>query len=200
MISNMYILFCLFLFVCFSFVLSKQLIGLQIPFNTTTITTYWHTSQGSAPFRHCHLFVIYHMTFVDKIFPLILRNIYIISFVLTFPRHGKETIWKQRLYVAKVLAKFAWKLPYVFQELSYAHLPNFSNVCALSNLVSLFIKFDVCSKHAFTSFFLMFTKRAQQTKKAFVAAYFTEFTVWCRLMSCLMQFKWNLLSFLAWPW
>ena len=28
----------------------------------------------------------------------------------------------------------------------YAHVPNFSNVCALSNLVSLSIKFDVCSK------------------------------------------------------
>ena len=51
------------------------------------------------------------------------------------------------------------------------------NVCALSNLVSLFIKFDVRSKHAFTSFFLMFTRHAQQTKTVFAAAYSTEITV-----------------------
>ena len=62
-------------------------------------------------------------------------------------------------------------------KLSCAHLSNFNNVCALSNLVSLFIKFDVRSKHAFTSFFLMFTKYAQQTKNVFAAAYSTEITV-----------------------
>ena len=69
------------------------------------------------------------------------------------------------------------RITYVFQERSYAHLSNFNNVCALSNLVSLFIKFDVRSKHAFTSFFLMFTKYAQQTKNVFAAAYSTEITV-----------------------
>ena len=47
----------------------------------------------------------------------------------------------------------------------YVHLPNFNIVCALSDLVSLFIKFDVCSKHALTSFYLMFTGHTQQTKK-----------------------------------
>ena len=44
----------------------------------------------------------------------------------------------------------------------------------------LFIKFDVRSKHAFTSFLLMFTRYAQQTENAFAAAYSTEMTVWCR--------------------
>ena len=60
-----------------------------------------------------------------------------------------------------------------------------STKCAHSQI--LFIKFVVRSKHAFTSFFLMFTRYAQQTENAFAAAYSTEMTVWCRwiLWSCL---------------
>ena len=85
---------------------------------------------------------------------------------------------------------------YVFQEWSHAHLSNFNNLCALSNLVSFFIKFDVRSKHAFTSFFLMFTRHAQQTKNVFAAAYSTKITVWCRWMLwfCLFTWSWEAFS------
>ena len=116
--------------------------------------------------------------------------------MIILPIHANETIWQQWLYATKIMAKFTWKLTYVFQEWSYAHLSNFNSVCALSNLVSLFIKFDVRSKHAFTSFFLMFTKYAQQTKNVFAAAYSTEITVWCRWMlwPCLSTWSWGAFS------
>ena len=84
---------------------------------------------------------------------------------------------------------------HVFHEWSYAHLSNFNNLCALSNIVSLFIKFDVRNKCVFTSFFLMFT-RHKQTKSVFATAYRTEITVWCRWMLwfCLSTWSWKAFS------
>ena len=88
------------------------------------------------------------------------------------------------------------KATIMFQEWSYAHLPNFNNVCALSNLVSSLIKFNVWSKHAFTSCFSIFARNSQQTKNTFAAACCTEITVWCRWMLwfCLVTWSWEAFS------
>ena len=50
-------------------------------------------------------------------------------------------------------------------------LVKFQQCVRTINLVSVFIKFDVRCKHAFTSFFFMFRKYAQQTKNVFAVAY-----------------------------
>ena len=84
-----------------------------------------------------------------------------------------------------------------------AHTCQISTKCAHSQI--LFIKFDVRSKHAFTTFFLVFTRYAQQTENAFAAAYSTKMTVWCidecydlvfplDLEKLFIQFRWNLFS------
>ena len=85
-------------------------------------------------------------------------------------------------------------------------------MCVLSNLVSLFLKFDVCSKHALIHIiifksFLMFTRHAQPTKNAFAAAYSTQITVYdvdeCYDLVVPLDLEklshavWNLFSFLC---
>ena len=59
------------------------------------------------------------------------------------------------------MSQTLWQNSRESYRMSYAHLSNFNNLCALSSFVSLFIKFDVRSERAFTSLFLMFTRHAQ---------------------------------------
>ena len=130
--------------------------------------------------------------------------------MIIFPIHANETIWKPRLYVANVKAKITWKLPYVL-EWSSAHLSNFNNLCALSNLVSLFIKFDVRSKRAFTSFFFNVHETCTINEKCicYGLQHWNYGMMWMNVMilslylilkSFLMQFRWNLFNFLAFRW
>ena len=58
-----------------------------------------------------------------------------------------------------------------------AHTCQILTMCAHYQILFHCSSNDIRSKHPFTSFFLMFTRRAQQTKNVFAAVYSTEITV-----------------------
>ena len=116
--------------------------------------------------------------------------------MIIFQRHANETIWKPWLYVTKINAKSRENYS-LFQEWSYTHTCQISTMCVHYQILfhcSSNLMFAV--EHAFTSFYLMFTGHAQQTKNAFAAAYSTEITVLCRLVlwSCLVTWSWEAFS------